>query len=181
MKEEVLQEMERARSQAESMAPGEKLSHLGKMANMAILLMDHHGLNPGEPGGWSFKWDRAWQRAGNCNPARKLITVSSALFSIWDEESCIQTILHEIAHALVPDGKPHSYTWRLKCLELGGDGSTTWGHEGEAKVAEPQRRQPNYEGWCGNEHRHTRVQAPRSGTYYCRTCSPRTAISWYRI
>lgn len=78
-----------------------------------------HGLTSN---GWKFKWDRALRRNGLCNYTHKTISLSKPLAEIKSEAEVRNTILHEIAHALVGPGHGHNYIWRRKHLSLGGNG-----------------------------------------------------------
>lgn len=68
---------------------------------------------------WEFKWDRATRRFGCCHQNQKSITLSKALTELnsWDEVK--DTVLHEIAHALVGKGHGHDNVWKAKCIEIG--------------------------------------------------------------
>jgi len=66
-------------------------------------------------------------------------------------------ILHEIAHALTPGAK-HGYTWKLKCIEIGGDGNTLG--------QEPNRRpEPAYALVYNGEVCKTYYRRPAKSTY----------------
>lgn len=72
--------------------------------------------------GWTFAWDRAKQRNGQCDHMAKRITMSSVIVPLTSEEHVRNTILHEIAHALVGPGHGHDSVWRAKHIALGGTG-----------------------------------------------------------
>lgn len=86
-------------------------------ADMALTLMEEHlGQNLG---GWSLKFDNAKNRLGCCNFTTKTISLSLPLITLNDEDQIKDTILHEIAHALVgPDAK-HGIFWKVQCLKIG--------------------------------------------------------------
>lgn len=72
--------------------------------------------------GWHFQWDRAKTRAGICSPRQKLIGMSEIVIAINDEAFALDTILHEIAHALVPvNVKAHGVEWKEMAAKLGAD------------------------------------------------------------
>lgn len=85
--------------------------------HLAISLMQHHGLYT-----WRFEYDNAKKRFGCCHYSRKLISLSQHLVRINDVEQVRDTILHEIAHALVGPQHGHGPVWRKKALEIGCNG-----------------------------------------------------------
>ena len=56
---------------------------------------------------------------GYCRPRDKTIELSASLTSANDEEEVFDTILHEIAHALVGCRHGHDWVWKQKAIELG--------------------------------------------------------------
>lgn len=89
-------------------------------------LAERHAL----PEGWSLGFDRAKQRLGQCNYARKRITLSSAYLAapLRTAAEVENTLLHEMAHVLAP-GAGHGSEWRAAALAIGCDAKRT------AKVA----------------------------------------------
>jgi predicted SprT family Zn-dependent metalloprotease len=81
---------------------------------LATHLMQQHGLD-----GWHFKWDRATKRLGCCNYTKKRITLSAHQTKNRQEVEVKDTILHEIAHALLPPRTGHGKLWKAKCVEIG--------------------------------------------------------------
>ena len=74
--------------------------------------------------GWKFKCDNAKRRLGLTNYNTKTISVSNYFVR---EKSVTQklvenTILHEIAHALVGHGHGHDNVWRERAIQIGCDG-----------------------------------------------------------
>jgi predicted SprT family Zn-dependent metalloprotease len=88
---------------------------LREIEEFAVELMDEYGLIEK---GWTFKFDNAKVRFGCCNYTKRLITVSRNLAKINAEAEVLDTILHEIAHALTP-GAEHGPVWKAKCIEVG--------------------------------------------------------------
>jgi len=82
--------------------------------DMARQLMRRHGM-----GGWQLVFDNAKTRAGVCRPARRQIGLSRVLTALHSEDEVRDTLLHEIAHALVGAEHGHDAVWRAKAAEIG--------------------------------------------------------------
>ena len=67
---------------------------------------------------WSFKYDNAKRRAGLCNGRKKIISISRHFTKLNTDEEIMNTILHEVAHALAPEREHHGYRWRKVFKEL---------------------------------------------------------------
>lgn len=87
--------------------------------NLAAELMKQHGL---PELGWNFEFDRARQRFGLTSHSKQLITMSRELTRLNSEQQVRDTILHEIAHALVGRGHGHDDVWRSKAMSIGCNG-----------------------------------------------------------
>ena len=87
---------------------------------LADKLLDEHGLIEK---GWRFSFDRAKRRAGSCKFSKKEITLAKAYAEQQERMEIKNTILHEIAHALVGSQHGHSQIWRKKAKEIGCDAS----------------------------------------------------------
>jgi predicted SprT family Zn-dependent metalloprotease len=85
---------------------------------LAISKMAEHKLE-----GWTFKFDHSKRRFGRCSYGRKLISLSRPLTLLNSKEKVLDTILHEIAHALLPPEMGHSKRWKIKAREIGCDGN----------------------------------------------------------
>jgi len=86
---------------------------------MAENLMFQHGL---KQSGWTFQFDNAINRCGCCRYRIKKIQVSKHYASLNNEAIVKDTILHEIAHALVGPGHGHDHVWKAKAIEIGCSG-----------------------------------------------------------
>lgn len=123
---------------------------------MANELMVKHGLINS---GWKFEYDNARRRFGCCKHRSKRITVSKHLVSLNDEARVKNTILHEIAHALVGCGHGHDWVWKRKAIEIGCDGERCYS---SAKVTTPESKYIAECHGCGKihkKHRATRVSS----------------------
>jgi hypothetical protein len=83
---------------------------------LAVKLMTKHGLIES---GWRFEWDKAETRIGCCHYGSKRITLSKLLVPNLPRSEVRNTILHEIAHALVGPRRGHGPIWQAKAIEVG--------------------------------------------------------------
>lgn len=81
---------------------------------MALELMNKHGIH-----GWHFEFDRSVSRFGVCKFRSLTIGLSRRLTSLNGVEHVRDTILHEIAHALVGAHHGHDHAWKAKAAEIG--------------------------------------------------------------
>ncbi len=86
---------------------------------MAFWLMLEHGLDPGSKKGWSLGFNASRKSCGRCIEARMRIELSTYYVEHNSLELVRDTILHEIAHALVGANHGHDEVWKAKCLEIG--------------------------------------------------------------
>ena len=143
---------------------------------LATELIKKHGLV-----GWSFKLNTNKRRLGVCKyNSRKygsmfgthLYNFSSAdsggvieisIHHLKDGvEKVTNTILHEIAHALVGPGHSHDHVWYSKAKAIGCDGK---------RCGEGMEVEPNYIGTCPGGHKHTAFRL-RRGRKSCTACNP---------
>lgn len=92
---------------------------------MAEAELKAHGL---DKKGWTFSWmaERTRRRFGQCSYRKKAIQLSPWYVRKNDILLVRDTILHEVAHALVwrcrrrgPRVKSHGAEWKAKCVEIG--------------------------------------------------------------
>ncbi len=136
-------------------------------AELAAALMARWGLE-----GWRFEFDHAVRRFGHCRFEARTISLSRHLVALNELDLVRDTILHEIAHALVGPGHGHDAVWRQKCLEVGAKPQRC----GRADM--PEGRWLARCGGCGaGFHRHRRPLRP--GGWFCRACGPdRGRLVW---
>lgn len=84
---------------------------------MANSLVQQHGLD-----GWRVEFDRAKRRAGACRYTERVISLSAPLTRLHTEAEVRDTILHEVAHALVGPRHGHDAVWRRTALSIGSSG-----------------------------------------------------------
>lgn len=75
---------------------------------------------------WEFQWKRMTNSYGKCFYSTKKIALGYDLNILGNREKkmIVNTILHEIAHALVGSGHGHDSVWRNMAIKLGCDGKT---------------------------------------------------------
>ena len=136
---------------------------------VARRLIAEHGLS-----GWTVGLDRAKTRAGACHYSRRLITLSTPLTRLHTEDDVRDTILHEIAHALVGPRHRHDAVWRAKALEIGCTGQ-------RCVPADAPKVDGDWVGTCPSGHevrRHRRPQRPQSCSRCQRSFDLRHLIEW---
>ncbi|EAP98589.1 phage-related protein [Janibacter sp. HTCC2649] len=122
-------------------------------------LLREHGLEH-----WSITTDRAKTRAGVCRFAGRTISLSAPLTRLHDEVEVRDTILHEIAHALVGPSHGHDDVWRAKAMAIGCSGERT------LSTSAPSVEGP-WRGECPQGHAYSRHRRP-GRVMSCLTCSP---------
>jgi len=127
-------------------------------------LMKQHGLIER---GWSFEFDNAKSRYGSCKHISKRITLSQYMLPHMKDEDIVDTILHEIAHALVGRGHGHNNVWRYKALEIGCRGKRC-----SDKIIDYSKLQYKYTGTCNNGHTTNRHKFTKNAeNCSCAQCS----------
>lgn len=116
---------------------------------------------------WSFDFDRAKTRNGQCDFTRQRITLSRHFVQLNDATLVRETILHEIAHAIAGSAAGHGPQWQMVARNLG-----------VRPVARKATSMPpgRYRGVCSCGYPHSLHRKP-SREYYCRTC--RGGIRYY--
>lgn len=132
-------------------------------------LLREHGLEH-----WTVTTDRAKTRAGVCRFAARTISLSAPLTRLHDEAEVRDTILHEIAHALVGPAHGHDEVWRAKAMSIGCSGERT------VPTSAPSVEGP-WRGECPNGHSMTRHRRP-TRVLSCSRCrqgfDPEFVITW---
>ncbi len=132
--------------------------HLDDAEAMALRLMRAHGL-----GVWRFAFDRAKTRAGVCRYGSHTIGLSRTLTLLHTDAEVRDTILHEIAHALVGPEHGHGPVWRAQALAIGCSAQRC------LPDSSPRPDAP-WEGTCPRGHVVTRWRRPQR-VLSCRRCS----------
>jgi predicted SprT family Zn-dependent metalloprotease len=69
--------------------------------------------------GWRTTLDRAKMRAGCCRYNRRTISLSAPIIALNSWQETLDTIRHEVAHALVGPGHAHDQVWQEMAVRLG--------------------------------------------------------------
>lgn len=101
------------------------LMNLIEADTAAHKLVAHH--LPGQ--GWRVRWNQNKGRMGVCKHDVRTLEFSAVLFKHVSDDEKIDTILHEIAHALVGPGFGHGPVWKRAAREIGCSGERTWKNE----------------------------------------------------
>jgi predicted SprT family Zn-dependent metalloprotease len=125
--------------------------------------MASHGLH-----GWAFAFNGMKRTCGYCYHPTRTRSGRIELSVHYTENNTLEqirdTVLHEIAHALVGPQHGHDATWKRKCIEIG---------------AKPERcnrgadmPKGKWRATCpGCQRLYSRHKKPRTPTgYFCRTC-----------
>ncbi len=131
-------------------------------------LFAEHGLTD-----WTFAFDRAKRRAGVCRSHSRTISLSTALTLLHEEDEVRETLLHEIAHALVGPQHGHDEVWRATAMRIGSTGRRCV--DASAPTVEGA-----WQGTCSAGHvvsRHRRPERVLLCTR-CRGASQTRVFSW---
>lgn len=120
--------------------------------------------------GWRFQWDRAKRRAGCCKHSKKLITVSYNLFDAMPISENIDTLLHEIAHALAGSGHGHNRVWQQWAMKVGAKPERCY----NSKLVDKSKIDYKYTAICPNGHKRyfNRLGRQWKNGKTCGTCRP---------
>ena len=135
---------------------------LNYTAELARTLMEQYGLSS-----WNFRYDNAVRRFGCCNYRYKTISLSKKLVEINNEKEVKETILHEIAHAIVGIYHGHDEVWRKTAMLIGCDGNRCYSTD---VVNTLESKYYAICPICGYEHKRNRL--PKYGARTsCGRCS----------
>lgn len=134
--------------------------HTTAALHLARALLDEHGLRD-----WSVGLDRAKTRAGATHFGTRRITLSGPLTRLHDDDLVRDTVLHEIAHALVGPAHGHDAVWKAKARQVGASDSRCFSSEAAKSLAP-------FIGVCTEGHEVRRHKRP-TRLVTCAQCSPR--------
>jgi predicted SprT family Zn-dependent metalloprotease len=144
-----------------------------QLREKARQLMLKHGLDA-----WEFGINTNVRRAGVCyfpnNSGAGRIEISAHFAERNSDEELQDTLLHEIAHALVGPRHGHDAVWQAKCIEIGARPERCYGDHVEMPKGRWRAICPS----CETEYdRHRRPSKLRG--WYCRTCGiKRGILAW---
>lgn len=98
---------------------------LAETEALANEFLKHHKANSNLGKNWRFGFDLAPSRAGACKYDERRIDLSVSFCLQASRAELIDTILHEIAHAIVGKAHNHNAVWTAKALEIGCTGQRT--------------------------------------------------------
>ena len=134
---------------------------------LALELMTQHGLHD-----WRFAFNQRKRTLGLCRFHGRTIELSLHLVDRNSADEIVDTILHEIAHALVGPGHAHDAVWRKMCLQVGARPERC----GQADMPDG-----NWQARCGGcSQTFSRHRRPKRLTgWFCRTCGPEVGkLTW---
>jgi predicted SprT family Zn-dependent metalloprotease len=135
---------------------------------LALHLLRDHGLRD-----WSFAFNRSKRQMGCCRYGPKVIELSRHFVERNDLDLVRDTLLHEIAHALVGLGHGHDAVWKAMCLRVGA--------KPERLSNEPDMPKGRWQATCAGcgmrHHKHRRPK--RMKGWFCCRCGPtQGALAW---
>ncbi|AYR01143.1 SprT-like protease [Mycobacterium phage LeMond] len=144
-----------------------KPAHMGmsEARRIASDLIAQHGLV-----GWVVTFDNARRRAGVCKYGPKTISLSKPLMQQRSYDDTMQTITHEVAHALVGHAAGHGPVWAAKHRSLGGNGLRCFDHLDETAP---------WMGTCDHGKRFAKYRQPkRLDGWRCKCTGTGSPIVW---
>jgi predicted SprT family Zn-dependent metalloprotease len=121
--------------------------------DLALELMGQHGLSD-----WKFDWHNRKRALGTCNQTKKTIFLSKTFVPELEISQVKNTILHEIAHAIVGVRQGHNHIWKRKAIEIGCTGDrcskvkvnikAKYSAECNCGASHVAHRRPKRDAWC---------------------------------
>lgn len=128
-----------------------------EVENAVYVTLRQYGLDE-----WSVGFSKRKRVNGLCKYKKKVVELSYALVNKAEAEEINNTILHEIAHAIVGPRQKHNKIWQTKFLEIGGDGKRLGNNYIEDGY--------NWIRFCPDYHFIQRLYRKRKGHFLCPTC-----------
>ena len=149
----------------------EPVMPLTEIATLGKRLIREHEDNSGLKAGWQFAFDLAPVRGGSCRYSDQQITLSVTYCLKASKAEIVDTILHEIAHAIVGPKHGHDATWKAAARQIGCTAERCHGL---------QHTPPRWHGQCGCGQQWERQRlSQRIRTSRCGKCKGN--IEWKRV
>ena len=144
---------------------------LTEVATLGKHLIRKHEDNSGLKAGWQLAFDLAPARGGSCRYSDQQITLSVTYCLKASKEEIVDTILHEIAHAIVGPKHGHDATWKAAARQIGCTAE---------RCHRIQHTSPRWHGQCGCGQQWERQRlSQRIRTSRCGKCKGN--IEWKRV
>jgi predicted SprT family Zn-dependent metalloprotease len=92
------------------------------LVQLADAMLTEHGLTAS---GWSFAWNRRAGALGVCKYKTRTVELSRPFFDANDDDTALDTLAHEVAHALAGPHAGHGSEWRRWAVKLGATPQAT--------------------------------------------------------
>jgi predicted SprT family Zn-dependent metalloprotease len=137
-------------------------------AALASELLAAHGLH-----GWSFRFNRSKVNMGICKYGLRTIELSAHFVERNSDEAILDTLLHEVAHALAGRAAGHGPLWQAMCRRVGAKAERL-----SFEAVMPLGRWRAVCGGCGMLHHRHRRPKHMVGWWCCRCGPERGRLSW---
>ena len=126
---------------------------------------------PGQ--GWRFEFNNARRSAGICSYNEKTIYLSQYLLPHMKEEKIVDTILHEIAHAIAGFDAGHGYKWKRIPKSIGCNGYRCYDPRTAFKEGSIEKlaKQSKYTLTCPSCGKKSPKHRKPKSNYSCGDCS----------
>ena len=143
---------------------------LNEVETLGKRFIQEHEAKSGLKTGWRFAFDLAPARGGICRYTAKQITLSVTFCLKASKEDIIDTILHEIAHAIVGPNHGHDEIWKAAARRIGCTAK---------RCHQVDHTPPRWRGQCecGQKWKRQRL-SQRARTGLCPKCNKK--IEWKR-
>jgi predicted SprT family Zn-dependent metalloprotease len=146
-------------------------------AQKARALMAQHGLHY-----WSFVYNKRKRHLGVCFYRDKRIELSVYLVDHNSDEQCMDTLLHEIAHAIAGYSTGHGYAWKKVCVKIGAKPERCCN---DTSLHMPESNHHTmyvaHCPSCSGRHVRHRMSTKRGRFYFCKQCGPTVGRLTFRL
>lgn len=141
---------------------------LKELAEQAAIRMKEHGLTD-----WTFRLGTSKRRLGVCNYRQKRIEIAAYYASQNPSASVLDTLLHEIAHALAGLAAGHGPAWKAVAARIGATPQAC--DTSPDTIVQPGDWQTTCPACNRTHHRYRRP--PKLSGYRCR-CPARSPLTY---